>query len=432
MSLATQLRRYAVELTAIVVLIALAAGVSGYILSNQRLRFPWEDVYTLKARFASAQAVTPGQGQNVQVAGVNVGEITRVTLDQGLAIIEMDIERDKLAHVYADATMLLRPKTGLNDMSIQLDPGTPKARELGSGDVLGVASTTPHVNPDEVLAALDADTRRYLSIVANQGGRALSGRSSDLRRLLKASVPTLRTTRRVTAALADRRVKVRRLVRNLRLLAGAAAEKDTQLAALVDSSAATLRTLAGRDEEIDAALAELPGTLEEAQGALAAGEGLAERLGPTLAALRPTVRALPAVLDDVDPLLREGTPILRGQIRPLVRRARPVARDLRPALADLNAVTPALARAFDVLNYVVNELAYNPPGPEEGYLFWLAWFNHNANSILSIEDAHGVAWRGQLIASCSTYNALDGTQSLLTAIFSVPACPGDNSGATTP
>ena len=26
-----------------------------------------------------------------------------------------------------------------------------------------------------------------------------------------------------------------------------------------------------------------------------------------------------------------------------------------------------------MLNSLVNELAYNPPGPEEGYLFWNAW-----------------------------------------------------------
>jgi hypothetical protein len=53
-------------------------------------------------------------------------------------------------------------------------------------------------------------------------------------------------------------------------------------------------------------------------------------------------------------------------------------------------VTPHLSKAFSVLNYVVNELGYNPPGAEEGYLFWTAWFFHNADSILSIEDAQGV------------------------------------------
>ena len=94
------------------------------------------------------------------------------------------------------------------------------------------------------------------------------------------------------------------------------------------------------------------------------------------------------MLPKVDPLLRDARPAA-ARIRGLVHRAVPVAADLRPALKDLNAVTPHLSNAFSVLNYVVNEMGYNPPGPEEGYLFWTAWFFHNADSILSIEDAHG-------------------------------------------
>jgi len=81
-----------------------------------------------------------------------------------------------------------------------------------------------------------------------------------------------------------------------------------------------------------------------------------------------------------------GEPILARQIRPLVREAVPVARELPPTLSDLRGVTPDLIRAFRVLNYVVNELAYNPPEPAKSYLFWTAWFFHNANSVLSLED----------------------------------------------
>ena len=37
-------------------------------------------------------------------------------------------------------------------------------------------------------------------------------------------------------------------------------------------------------------------------------------------------------------------------------------------------------------------LAYNPPGSgEEGYLFCLAWLNHNFNSIYITQDAEGPA-----------------------------------------
>ena len=89
------------------------------------------------------------------VSGVSVGEITKVTLDDGRAVVTMDIERDKLPAVYRDATMLLRPKTGLKDMSIALEPGTAKAGKLDEDHILPVGRTTPDVNPDEVLATED-------------------------------------------------------------------------------------------------------------------------------------------------------------------------------------------------------------------------------------------------------------------------------------
>ena len=51
------------------------------------------------------------------------------------------------------------------------------------------------------------------------------------------------------------------------------------------------------------------------------------------------------------------------------------------------------------MNEVVNELAYNPPGSEEGYLFWFAWSAHLGNSILNMQDAHGPVRRGRSIVS---------------------------------
>ena len=107
-------------------LVALLVG--GYILSNQRFYLPkWvpllgTDFVDYKAEFSTAQSVTPGQGQTVHVAGVDVGEITKVDLVDGRAVVTMKIRR-KYTPIYKDATALLRPKTGLNDMIIELDAG---------------------------------------------------------------------------------------------------------------------------------------------------------------------------------------------------------------------------------------------------------------------------------------------------------------------
>ena len=95
------------------------------IVQNQRLRIPLleEKPFELKAEMTTAQAVTPGQGQTVRVAGVRVGDISSVDLENGHAVVTMAIDR-KFLPVYKNATILLRPKTGLKDMFLELDPGT--------------------------------------------------------------------------------------------------------------------------------------------------------------------------------------------------------------------------------------------------------------------------------------------------------------------
>ena len=111
-------------LVAIVGLAALALVVAYGIVREQRLRLPWDDDYFVQAEFSSGQALTPGQGQAVTVAGVKVGEIANVSLRDGRALVRLRLERGRLRAVHQDATMLIRPRTQLQDMTIDVDPGS--------------------------------------------------------------------------------------------------------------------------------------------------------------------------------------------------------------------------------------------------------------------------------------------------------------------
>lgn len=421
-------RRSLIELLAIVALVLLAIPISAYILDHQRLRWPWEDVITLEAEFRNAQAVAPGQGQNVTVAGVEVGQIVKVETEDGLAVVTVELDPDEVGPVYRNATMYLRPKTGLNDMTIQLDPGRPargleEGGRLEDGDRIGIAQTTTNVNSDEVLAHLDADTRRYLAVFANAGGQGLKGRGPDLRAMLEATQPTLEQSARVNRAIADRREQLRRLVHNLRVLSSAAAEKDGELASLVAASSDVLETVGAREVELAEGVERLPTALSATRRALHEGRALAEELRPAAQELRPLVRELTPAMTEVRPLLRDAEPILREDLRPLVRETTPLLADLRPSVRDLEPSTVDLVRSGKVLNYVANELGYNPPGPEEGYLFWASWFIHNANSILTTEDAHGATWRGLVMVGCSSIGQLTSLNPALAPLAAAPICP---------
>ena len=128
----TAIRKHLRDFIAVIVLFVIAIAVSAVILSNQRLTLPaWvpfigKDFFVIKAEMATAQAVTPGQGQTVNVAGVEIGEISKVELQGGRAIVTLRIEPE-YKRMYRNATVLLRPKTGLKDMVAELNPGTSAA-----------------------------------------------------------------------------------------------------------------------------------------------------------------------------------------------------------------------------------------------------------------------------------------------------------------
>ncbi|MDQ4048968.1 MAG: MCE family protein, partial [Actinomycetota bacterium] len=83
------IRKHLGDFIAIVALFVLAMGIGGYILSEQRMRFPLieEKPFPLKVELPDAQAVQPGQGQTVRTAGVEIGQIGKVKLEDGRAVV---------------------------------------------------------------------------------------------------------------------------------------------------------------------------------------------------------------------------------------------------------------------------------------------------------------------------------------------------------
>jgi phospholipid/cholesterol/gamma-HCH transport system substrate-binding protein len=409
-----QIKKQAPVFVTIILLFVMAAGIAGYILSNQRFYLPaWvpvlgTDFYEVEAELPTAQAVVPGQGQTVNVAGVKVGEVGEVTLENGRAVVKMQI-RDEHKPIFRDATVLLRPKTGLKDMFLALDPGSESSGELPEGGRVRVANTLPDVNADEVLAQLDHDTRAYLEILLNSGGTAFDDETAqqDLREVFKRFEPTARDGVRITRALIERRQNIARVIHNFQELSTALADKDEQLADLVDSSNANFEAFAGEERALRAALRAFPPALSQTETTLRKASTLAAELGPTLEGLRPFARRLAPALRSTRPFFRETTPIIRDQVRPFARDVRPTVRDLRAATEDLAVITPRLTRSFGVLNQFFNTLAYNPPGRGESYLFWSAWAAHAGATLFSQQDAHGPIRRGMIFVGCPGYEVLD-------------------------
>jgi phospholipid/cholesterol/gamma-HCH transport system substrate-binding protein len=427
------------EFVAIIALALIAAFVGGYILTKQRLTLPgWvpgvgTEFTEYKAAMSTAQAVTPGQGQTVQIAGVDVGELTKVDLVDGRAIVSMKVDPDH--PFYRDASAMLRPKTGLNDMVLQVDPGTRAAGEAADGFTIPIDKTLPNVNFDQFLSALDGDTRDSLQLLLGSVGQAVKGQGRQLSNTLRRFEPLGRDVARLNRELSTRTRHIKRSVRNFRLLAEELGSKDDELAAFVDANNAVFRSFANQDARLRETLRELPTALRKTNSALAKVEPLGTELGQTLGGLRGFARDLGPALRATRPFLRETTPIIRTQLRPFARDAQPVAKLVRSGSAGLTEVTPNLSTSLNVVNYLANGLAYNPKGPEEGYLFWFAWAAHLGNSIFNMQDAHGGVRRGAIVASCdalTSANALAGTTGPLAVLATLSDTPKPSEVNCTP
>jgi phospholipid/cholesterol/gamma-HCH transport system substrate-binding protein len=436
------IRKHLRDFVAIIALFALAVGVVGYILAHQRVRFPLieEPAFEIKAEFSNAQAVVPGQGQTVRVAGMRVGDVGKVELEDGRAVVtlQLDPEHDKL--VREDATLLLRPRTGLKDMFVELDPGSKKAPAVEEGGTLPERNTAPDVNPDEILAALDHDARAYLRLLITGAGKGLYKRGDDLREVLRRLGPLHRDLARLNGEVKKRRTNLARLVHNYGSTVSELSKRDKELTTLVDSARASFEKLAAEDQNISTAVSRLPGTLSQLESTLVKVDELGDTMGPAFDSLRPAIRKLPEANEQVLPFAREAEPLIRQRIRPFVREARPYVKDVRPAARNLKTASPDLRESFHELNRFFNMLAHNPGGREklpenlaearkrdEGYLFWLGWVSQNSVSLFNTGDASGPFRRFIVSATCSTIRALDQQDALNTALYgftNVLADPG--------
>jgi hypothetical protein len=98
---------------------------------------------------------------------------------------------------------------------------------------------------------------------------------------------------------------------------------------------------------------------------------------------------------------------LQPRYSPLPKDAKAILRQKTLLGETYVELTPDLFKGFKVVNYLLNELTYNPAGSEVGYMFWVAWANHAGNSIFQTQDAHGPVRHGTFQASCSTFATLD-------------------------
>ena len=404
-SVSRQSRGRGKDTIAIIVLAVAGVAMMLWIFTQQKASLPsWapvvgEEFVDLSAEFSNAQAVTPGQGQAVVIAGVQIGKVSSVELDDGRAVVGMDIEPQYLKLIHPDATMLLRPKTNLNDMTVEIDPGTTPGH-VEEGTRFGLSRTEPNVNLEGFLSALDTDTQQYIQLLMAGGSQAIGGRGKQVSNIFRRFQPFAHYLADLNRAVARRRVAIERSIHYFSQLSTELARRDAQLERFVTESRGALGNFANEQQAIQESLVEFPSTLSALRSAVESSNRFSLAARPALLELIPQAQASVPAFRATERFFRQTTGPIRDQIRPFTRQIRPVVQHTKQGAAPLEKSVRGFGNSLGAFNSFLNELAFKPKG-KESFLFYLPWLGHNLNAGYNLIDAHGAVQRSQVMITCN-------------------------------
>jgi phospholipid/cholesterol/gamma-HCH transport system substrate-binding protein len=373
--------------TTIAIQLVLAVIVLGYVLINQGVQLPFglgSSSFTIRAAFNDSAGLNPGFRPPVLVAGMVVGRVSDVSYQDGQAVATLQLQSSVRGHVHADATATIFPHSELNDLEVDLSPGTLGAPLLRAGGLIHASNSSSPVALDRVLGVLNTDTRAYLQIMVDQASVALKDRSGSLGRAIQALGPMLDSTDQVAAAMAERHTLLSGMVASFDRLFTTLGQRDTELARAISAGRATLQTVGAENSALAHGIQELPSTLGSTQAAFSSLQSLAGPLNGALDRLVPFTRALPGALHSLRGIVPTGNRFL-SQLSSLARTGVAPANALAGALRQLGPTARHLQPTVSDLLPTLQAINANKSGIGE--------IGSNFSGIFSTSDALGVRLR---------------------------------------
>lgn len=298
---------------------------------------PFGATFTVRAQFSSvAQLHNAGQ---VRIAGIQVGQVTGISAGPGASsIVSMAIDPSGLP-IHRDATFTIKPRLVLEGNAyIDLDPGTPAASDLRSGELVGQGQTATTVQLDQVLDTFDTPVRQSLTtsfkgLASGFGtGGASAGTVTPGWAGLKTALHQFDTALAPAGMVAQSAEGTQPgdLARAIGWTGAVTAQLATDPTALADAVtsynttfaalAAQGNALAAGVHDFDGLLKAAPQPLAQLDGALPTLTRFADQLQPTFHAAPAGLRSANGLLDQIgETVSRTSLPRLVTDLGPLVQ-----------------------------------------------------------------------------------------------------------------
>jgi len=255
-----------------------------------------EDAYPMRATFTDASGLRAGD--DVNVAGVEVGRVTDIDVDReaGAVIVEWVVDEGVEIRDGAGAEIALSSLLGAKEIRI-LDP---MDGDVAMSDLPEEQREIPverTKTPFDLFELTRVATESVQELESDQLNQFLV----DLADITDGKAATvadlLEGIRRVGAAVNDREQQFDALLDQADRLSQTLADKDDELLSLLDSSQQILRVLVERRSELATVLGESADTVVELDRLIAANQ---QQLDAALDSLAPTLDVVSAQQDDID------------------------------------------------------------------------------------------------------------------------------------
>ena len=247
----------------------------------------FSDTYSLAASFDDVTGLLIND--NVKVAGVAVGKVTKVKVDRGKAIVEFSVDEE--VKVPADSKAIVRWRNLLGQRYLYLVPGE-ASTTLQDGDVVDETESVVQLGElfnrlGPIVAAVDpAKVNEFLDTIV----QALDGNQDQVR----AAIDDLAV---LADELGQRDEQIGRLIENLNTVAGTIASREGQISTMLDNLVLISQTFSDNTEILDAAILEM-GDFADDFGSLL--EGNRSQIDRLMGNLVEVIRVVRSKLDTLD------------------------------------------------------------------------------------------------------------------------------------
>ncbi|MBV9335435.1 MAG: MCE family protein [Solirubrobacterales bacterium] len=273
--------------------------------------------YHVEALFQNASQIVTGD--QVEVAGNSVGSVSGIAITRdGLAQLTLDISDPNYRPLRqgTEATVRLVSLSGIANRYVDLRLGPGNAPSIPNGGKILAKDTTSAVDLDQLFNTLNGPTRQGLQAVIQGSAAEYSGRATQAQVAWQYLNPAIASTSVLFVEINRDTSQFARFIQQSSGLLTDAAQRSTDLSALVQNLATTTEALASQRTALGESIQRLPGFM---------------RLANT------TFVNLRSALDDLTPLVNVSKPVA-PKLQKLLVQLEPLAKDSVPTVQDLSRI----------------------------------------------------------------------------------------------